>query len=82
MTKEEINNLKNNAIALILDSKNLQELENSFSLEKKKIRLLLASWGYTGPGDEKIAKDHGFGVINQEDLIALLDKDTLSAEKS
>lgn len=62
--------------------KNLQELENSFSLEKEKIRLLLASWGYTGPGDEKIAKDHGFGVINQKDLIALLDKDTLSAEKS
>jgi len=60
--------------------KNLQELANAFSLVKKKMRLLLASWGYTGPGDEKRAQDHGFAVINQKDLIALVDKETLSAE--
>jgi FMN phosphatase YigB (HAD superfamily) len=60
--------------------KNLQELAYAFSMEKKKIGMLLASWGYTGPGDEKKAQDHGFAVINQKDLIALLYKETLSAE--
>ena len=55
--------------------KNLRELENSVNVENKMIRLLLASWGYTGPQDEKIAKQHGYPVLNQKDLIAMLDKD-------
>ena len=42
--------------------------------------MLLASWGYTGPGDEKKAQDHGFAVISQKDLLALVDKETLSAK--
>ncbi|MGD2185611.1 MAG: HAD family hydrolase [Desulfobacterales bacterium] len=64
--------------AVIDDSvKNLQELENSLSLKKKNLRLLLASWGYSGPHDEKIAHKNGFPVLNQKDLIALLDDDTL-----
>jgi hypothetical protein len=41
----------------------------------EKIRLLLASWGYTGPQDKKIAKQQGYRVLNQKDLIAMLDKD-------
>lgn len=55
--------------------KNLQELENSANAENKMIRLLLASWGYTGPRDEKIAQKYGYPVLNQKELIALLDKD-------
>lgn len=55
--------------------KNLRELENSVNVKNKMIRLLLASWGYTGPWDEKIAQQHGYPVLNQKDLIALLDKE-------
>ena len=55
--------------------KNLRELENSVNVGNKMIRLLLASWGYTGPLDEKIAQQYGYPVIDQNDLIALLDKD-------
>lgn len=55
--------------------KNLRELENSLNEENKMIRLLFASWGYTGPRDEKIAQEYGYPVLNQKDLIALLDKD-------
>ena len=58
--------------------KNLLELANAFNPVKEKMRLLFASWGYTGPGDGKRAQDHGFAVINQKDLIALVDKETLS----
>ena len=57
--------------------KNLQELANAPGLKKKNIKMLLASWGYTGPGDEKKAQYHGFAVINQQDLIELVDKKTL-----
>jgi hypothetical protein len=39
------------------------------------IRLLFASWGYTGPRDKKIAQEYGYPVLDQKDLIALLDKD-------
>ena len=55
--------------------KNLRELENSLNVGNKMIRLLLASWGYTGPWDEKIARQYGYPVINQNDLIVLLDRD-------
>jgi len=62
--------------------KNLRELENSLNLGDQRIRLLLASWGYTGPLDEKTAQEYGYPVLNQKDLISLLDQETLSAEKS
>ena len=55
--------------------KNLREIENSINAENKMIRLLFASWGYTGPRDEKIAQEYGYPVLNQKDLIALLGKD-------
>ena len=55
--------------------KNLRELENSLNMEKKRIKLLLASWGYIGPRDKRIAKNYGYPVLTQKDLIALLDKD-------
>jgi phosphoglycolate phosphatase-like HAD superfamily hydrolase len=55
--------------------KNLRKLENSANVENKMIRLLLASWGYTGPHDEKIAQQYGYPVLNQKKLITLLDRD-------
>jgi len=57
--------------------KNLRELQESLNLGNKTIQLLLASWGYTGPRDEKIAQAYGYPVLNQKRLIALLDKDAL-----
>ena len=57
--------------------KNLRELENSLNVGDKTIRLLLASWGYTGPRDEKVAQGYGYPVLNQKDLILLLDADAL-----
>ena len=53
--------------------KNLRELEQYFNVDKQKIQLMFASWGYTGPGDEKIALKYGYTVLNQKDLIAMLD---------
>jgi len=61
--------------------KNLRELENSLNLGNKTIPLLLASWGYTGPWDEKIAQEYGYAVLSQKDLILLLEKDALSLKK-
>ena len=55
--------------------KNLRELENSLNTEKKRIKLLLASWGYIGPRDKRIAKNYGYPVLTQKDLIALLHTD-------
>jgi len=55
--------------------KNLRELDNSLNVENEMIRLLFASWGYTGPRDEKVAQEYGYPVLNQKDLMALLDKD-------
>ena len=62
--------------------KNLRELENSLNVGDKTIRLLLASWGYTGPRDEKVAQEYGYPVLNQKDLISLLDKDALRPNSS
>jgi hypothetical protein len=62
--------------------KNLRELENSLNVGDKTIRLLLASWGYTGPQDEKVAQEYGYPVLNQKDLIALLDEDALKQNSS
>jgi len=62
--------------------KNLRELENSLNVGDKTIRLLLASWGYTGPRDETVAQEYGYPVLNQKDLISLLDKDALRPNSS
>ena len=70
------NRYKDRPMDLIDDSvKNLRELEKSFDMENEKTRLLFAAWGYTGPGDEKIARRFGYPVFSQKDLIALLDTD-------
>ena len=54
--------------------KNLRELEKSFNVDMNKIRLFLASWGYTGPGDERIAIEYGYPVLCQKDVVTLLGK--------
>ena len=62
--------------------KNLRDLEKSLDVGNKIIRLLLASWGYTGPQDEKVAQEYGYPVLNQKDLISLLDQDRLKQNSS
>ena len=62
--------------------KNLRELENSLNVGNRTIRLLLASWGYTGPPDAKVAHEYGYPVLNQKDLISLLDEDALRQNSS
>jgi len=66
--------------ALIDDSvKNLAELDRCFNKNLKTLALLFASWGYTGPDDQKTARLNGYRVLNQNDLIALLDRRRLPA---
>jgi FMN phosphatase YigB (HAD superfamily) len=69
------------AFEFIDDSvKNLMELDRCFNKDRKTLALLFASWGYTGPDDEKTAQLNGYPVLNQKDLIALLDHDRPPAE--
>jgi hypothetical protein len=35
---------------------------------------MLATWGYTGPDDQKLAQSYGYPVFNQQDLISFLEK--------
>jgi FMN phosphatase YigB (HAD superfamily) len=51
--------------------KNLKELDIYFNKDKKKCSLLLASWGYLGPEDDRIARASGYRVLNQKDVILL-----------
>jgi phosphoglycolate phosphatase-like HAD superfamily hydrolase len=55
--------------------KNLQELDAALNRQKKKVFIpLLASWGYTGPEDEKFARKFGYAILKQTDAILFLDK--------
>jgi FMN phosphatase YigB (HAD superfamily) len=68
------------AFVFIDDSvKNLMDLDRCFNTDRDTLALLFASWGYTGPNDEKLARVKGYPVIRQEDLIALLDRGRLPA---
>ena len=49
--------------------KNLKDLDLEFNEEKKMLSLLLATWGYTGPEDARIARESGYPVLKQMDLI-------------
>lgn len=61
-------------VSFIDDSvKNLKELDLEFNQEKKMLSLLLADWGYTGPDDDRIAREFGYPVFNQTDLILLME---------
>jgi FMN phosphatase YigB (HAD superfamily) len=52
--------------------KNLQELDAHLDSARKNLVLLFASWGYTGPDDPAIAREAGYAVFKQTDLISLL----------
>lgn len=54
--------------------KNLKELDAALNRRRKILIPLLASWGYTGPEDERSARKCGYAVLKQTDAIALLDK--------
>jgi hypothetical protein len=57
------------------------ELDRCFNKDRKTLELLFASWGYTGPDDEKMAQLSGYRVLKQKDLIALLSRHRLPTEK-
>jgi FMN phosphatase YigB (HAD superfamily) len=62
-------------LSFIDDSvKNLKELDDYFNQEKRQLSLLLAAWGYTGPGDAGIATESGYVVVNQSEVIELLNR--------
>ncbi len=52
--------------------KNLMDLDLEFNEEKKMLSLQLATWGYTGPEDAGIARESGYSVFKQMDLILLM----------
>jgi FMN phosphatase YigB (HAD superfamily) len=60
-------------VSFIDDSvKNLKDLDLEFNQEEKILSLILADWGYTGPDDARIAREFGYPVFNQTDLILLM----------
>jgi hypothetical protein len=52
--------------------KNLKDLDLEFNKEKKRLSLLLATWGYTGPEEAWIARGSGYSVLKQLVLILLM----------
>jgi len=54
--------------------KNLRELSLAFNQKEKVLELLFASWGYTGPEDEVIARSYGYPVFKQADMISFLNQ--------
>ncbi len=49
--------------------KNLRDLDLEFNQGKKTLSLVLADWGYTGPDDAEFARESGYLVFDQSDLI-------------
>ena len=54
--------------------KNLKQLNEDINQGKKVLALMFATWGYTGPDDQKLAQSHGYPVFNQQDLISFLEQ--------
>ncbi len=54
--------------------KNLKELDAALNRQQKRIIPMLASWGYTGPEAQRLARESGYAVLTQKDAILLLDK--------
>ena len=52
--------------------KNLKELDLYFNAKNKTLTLLLATWGYTGAQDERIARKSGYPALQQTDVVRLL----------
>ena len=49
--------------------KNLREIDEHFNREEKRISLIFAAWGYTGPDDARTAKDFGYQVVALNDFV-------------
>ena len=49
--------------------KNLRDLDLEFNQGKKTLSLVLADWGYKGPDDARFARESGYMVFDQSDLI-------------
>jgi FMN phosphatase YigB (HAD superfamily) len=54
--------------------KNLKELDLYFNAKNKTLTLLLATWGYTGAQDKRIARKSGYPALQQTDVVRLLDR--------
>ena len=52
--------------------KNLKELDLYFNKEKKVLTLLLATWGYLGAQDKRIARESGYQALQQTDVRRLI----------
>ena len=48
--------------------KNLRELDVNFNKKDKKISLIFATWGYTGPDDARMAQDYGYQVVTIDEF--------------
>jgi FMN phosphatase YigB (HAD superfamily) len=73
--------LRSPSLEFIDDSvKNLIELDRCFNKDHKTLTLLFASWGYTGPDDQNMARQNGYPVLSQKDLIAFLDRNRMPAK--
>jgi hypothetical protein len=55
--------------------KNLRDLDQDFNKPDKRITLLLAAWGYSGPDDAAYAHELGYPVYAQNDLVRQMMKD-------
>ena len=51
---------------------NLRELNEHFNRKQPVIRLLLASWGYTGPNDQEKSEQLGYQSVSQDDVVEML----------
>lgn len=64
------------AICFIDDSlKNLRDLDEYYNKSAKRVSLILAEWGYSGPDDVASAINLGFKVYKQKDLIRHMAED-------
>lgn len=64
---------KKSSYAFIDDSvKNLSEIDASFNGDNATVFLFLATWGYTGPEDETLARDLGFQPLTIGEFKELL----------
>ena len=49
---------------------NLDELNSYFRTQEPVLELMLATWGYTGPEDQHRARQAGYPILDQGDLIS------------
>jgi FMN phosphatase YigB (HAD superfamily) len=68
---------KKSTYAFIDDSvKNLRELDEHFNRHDKKVSLIFAEWGYTGPNDANLARSLGYQALTLDQFMDQLNKDS------